>query len=96
MKWTMEIHLNARQCDDLDAPHGSIAYLKSYDVDAYAGIGTAELTWDIDQALLWDSPGELLETWRTRSSVRPTRGDGRPNRPLTSYTISPIQVPGRQ
>jgi len=92
MKWTLQLFLNAVQASNVDLPTGSIAYLKAYDIDAFGGIGMAELTTNVEDAITWDSPGEAIEAWRARSTVRPTRGDGKPNRPLTSYTASPIRV----
>ena len=96
MRWTLEIYLNEVQASNVGLKAMDVAYLKAYDVDAYGGIGNAELTLNIEEAITWDSPGEAIEAWRTRSTVRPTRGDGQPNRPLTSYTVSPIRVEARQ
>lgn len=67
----------------LDKP----TYLKSFDVDAHRGRGSAELTEDRSEALKFGDLAAMLEAWRTQSTVRPIREDGKPNRPLTAYTI---------
>lgn len=69
-------------------------YLQSFDVDAHDGMGTAEWTADIDRAMKFDTMVEAVEVWRTQSRVRPLRGDGRPNRPLTAFSVEPREVAG--
>ncbi len=63
-------------------PTGS--WLKSYDPDAYDGRGSATWTFDTEAA---------MACWRTVSTVRPTRPDGQPNRPLTAATIECVELP---
>jgi hypothetical protein len=66
--------------------HGS--FLKSYDVDAKEGFGTAEWTLDPKEALRFEDQIQAFEVWQTQSNVAPWRKhDGKPNRPLTAYTI---------
>lgn len=67
------------------APIGQ--YLKSYDPNAHDGRGTAEWTADIDAAMVFSDPTSLLKYWKQVSRVRPVRPDGKPNRPLTAFTI---------
>lgn len=62
-------------------------YLKAYDVNAFSGRGSAELTENRDEALRFADFAAMMEAWRTQSSFRPIREDGKPNRPLTAYTI---------
>jgi len=64
-------------------------YLLSIDVDFAGGIGLARLTRNPDDALVFPDLASLMETWKARSTVRPWRLDGKPNRPLTAYTIEP-------
>lgn len=90
--WTLELHLNERQCDHLGLPTGTVAYLRAFDVDAYDGLGEAEITLALHQALRWRTPREALDAWQKQSTVRPYRGDGKPNKPLSAYTVSPIEV----
>jgi hypothetical protein len=62
-------------------------YLKSFDPDAYDGIGKVVLTPHEAEALTLGSAAEAMELWRKQSTVRPLRDDGRPNRPLSAFTI---------
>jgi hypothetical protein len=40
-----------------------------------------------ESAIKFKSLHELTETWRMTDPRNPTRPDGRPNRPLTAFTI---------
>jgi len=64
-------------------------YLVDFDVDAEQGLGTATFTLDRAKARGFADVSDVLATWKLQSTVRPLRGDGRPNRPLTTFTISP-------
>jgi hypothetical protein len=70
-------------------------YLVEYEVPAmdfqgnYHG-GKLITTADISKARRFQSAAEALELWRTECGVRP---DGKPNRPLTAYTIEVSHVP---
>lgn len=68
-------------------------YLASYDPDACEGRGDIKVTRDIGLARRFADAREVLEEWRRQSTVQPLRSDGKPNRPLTAYTIQPKQVP---
>lgn len=64
------------------------AYLESYDVDAKEGFGEAHWTVMPGKAMVFESMEEAYAAWRSQSKVRPKRfHDGKPNRPLTCYTI---------
>jgi len=67
------------------APIGQ--YLKSYDPNAHGGRGTAEWTVDIAKAMVFPNPTALLRFWKQISKVQPIRPDGKPNRPLTAFSI---------
>lgn len=54
--------------------------------------GLAEWTSDPAQALTFDSMAALLVTYQCRSVVVPTRPDGKPNRPLTGYTVEVVTL----
>lgn len=69
------------------------AWVKSYDPDAFDGRGDAAFTSDPDEALRFEHAGEALEFWKQTSVVRPVRPDGRPNRPLTAFTVGVQQIP---
>lgn len=73
-------------------PHAG-QWLQSFDVDAFGGQGYAKYTSDPARALAFKDKGEVFEYWKTQSAVRPLRPDGKPNRPLTSLTISIEELP---
>jgi hypothetical protein len=87
MTWRMRIIGVAGE----DTYPGAV-YLEAYDVDAFGGRGHSALTTDPAKALTWASPSDVVEAWREQSTVRPQRPDGKPNRPLTAYTMSPELV----
>jgi hypothetical protein len=57
------------------------------DTDAW-GRGTLLVTDNQNEALTFASTGEAWEYWKQQSKRVPTRPDGKPNRPLTAYTVS--------
>lgn len=63
------------------------AWLASYDPDAHDGQGLATWTTDQAEAMRFESAAAAFACWRSTSTVRPIRDDGRPNRPLTSASI---------
>lgn len=65
---------------------GAELYLKSYDLDGRDGMGSVTITAAVDEAQVFPLGG-ALEAWRSTSTLRPSRADGKPNRPLTAYTI---------
>lgn len=62
-------------------------WLASADVNARGGRGSMVTTLVRSEALTFPSQREAFEFWRQRSTRRPLRPDGRPNRPLTAFTI---------
>jgi hypothetical protein len=62
-------------------------WLKSFDPDAHAGRGDAVFTDRIEHALKFASKVDAMAFWNTQSKVRPLRPDGRPNKPLTAFTV---------
>jgi len=63
-------------------------YLLSYDPDAADGRGVATFTDDKSKAMKFKDFVEAWELWRKQSALRPTRPDGKPNRPLTAFTVT--------
>ena len=63
------------------------SYLVAYDPDAYDGRGTATFTFDVGEAKQFHDAGGVLAEWRRISTLRPKRADGKPNRPLTVWTV---------
>jgi hypothetical protein len=64
-------------------------YLEGYDADANDGGGDAAWTADPDKAMRFANATDVLMFWRQQSKVKPRREDGRPNRPLTAWTVEP-------
>jgi hypothetical protein len=65
-------------------------YLQSYDPDAMNGLGQATFTRSPEDARGFHSPEAAATEWKRTSSVRPTREDGNPNRPLTAYSVEVV------
>lgn len=58
-------------------------FLKAYDPEAE----TWEWTPLTEAALHFTDAGAALSCWKQVSRVRPVRRDGKPNRPLTQFTV---------
>jgi len=63
-------------------------WLAQFDPDAMDGYGFARWSDQVGDALSFATPPEAFALYRSQSTVRPLRDDGRPNRPLTAYTIT--------
>lgn len=74
-----------------DVPAG--AFLKSYDPDAHGGIGDATWTLDPTRAMVFPDTAAAIRCYQSVSVLRPTRPDGRKNRPLTAATIVVVNLP---
>jgi hypothetical protein len=74
---------------DLDAG----AWLASYDLNAHDGFGEAKATSDPAEALRFADAGAVFAAWKEQSTVRPLRDDGKPNRPLSAFTITAKALP---
>lgn len=62
-------------------------WLRSYDPDGVDGRGRFWFTKDPALAKQFADAAGALACYGQVSIVRPVRGDGRPNRPLTAFTI---------
>jgi hypothetical protein len=62
-------------------------YVKSYTPDGNEGAGDLELTRHRGQAKRYASKAEAMDDWKRVSSTHPTRSDGRPNRPMSAFTV---------
>jgi len=67
-------------------------YLARYDPEAFAGGGDAEFTTDPSRALRFAGMREALECTRAVPRACPMRADGKPNRPLTMFTLQYVHV----
>lgn len=63
-------------------------FLERFDPEYDHGLGRIWTTPDPDKAMRFTSLAEALTTWKTQSTVRPLRADGKPNRPLTAVTVT--------
>jgi hypothetical protein len=68
------------------------AYLEWSDPDANRGMGEERWTNDLAKAKRFADFTEAMECWRAQSTVRPLRPDGKPNRPLTAYSVTPERI----
>jgi hypothetical protein len=67
-------------------------YLSAFNVDGARGRGLIRTTSDVGWALRFPSFAAVMELWQRQSTVRPLRDDGKPNRPLTAWTIEPRRI----
>jgi hypothetical protein len=68
-------------------------YLEWSDPDARGGLGDDGWTDDVDKAKRFASFTAAMECWKAQSAVHPIRwSDGKPNRPLTAYSVTVEQV----
>jgi hypothetical protein len=70
-----------------DAPEAG-KYLRFFDPDLHGGRGLITTTSDIGKARRFADAAEALLCWRQQSRRVPYRPDGKPNRPLTAFTVS--------
>ena len=63
-------------------------FVKWCDVNAKDGMGMMESTPFEHLAISFETQGEAIKYVCRQSEVRPLRDDGRPNRPLTAFTVS--------
>lgn len=69
-------------------------YLASFDPDAHNGRGEIKTTREIAFALIFHDETDAFEFWKQQPSARPLRPDGKPNRPLTAYSVEFVKVRG--
>ena len=68
-------------------PHAG-QFVESFNHEAVNGRGYGCFTKDIRLAMQFATMGEAIAFWRRVPKNRPTRPDGKPNRPLTALTIT--------
>jgi hypothetical protein len=64
-----------------------LGYLKAFDPEAHAGLGEARFTDNKAEALRFKDAPAAFSCWTLVPKSRPERSDGKPNKPLTAYTI---------
>jgi hypothetical protein len=67
-------------------------YLRSYDPDGENGRGYVRMTDQLDKAKRFPDLAAVFEEWKRQSTTVPFRDDGKPNRPLTAYTMEPVEI----
>lgn len=72
-------------------------YLMSFDHEAENGRGFGVYTSDPEKAMRFESAVAAMEFWNKVPACKPTRPDGRPNKPLTASTmqITRLQPEGK-
>lgn len=63
-------------------------WVREYSPDGEGGRGRIRFTTERASAKRFASLQAALEEWRTVSKTHPIRPDGKPNRPLTAYTMT--------
>lgn len=66
-------------------------YLYRYDPEYANGAGDAVTTDDPTKAARFANAGDAFECWRSVPRSLPQRPDGKPNRPLTAFTIEVVE-----
>jgi hypothetical protein len=67
-------------------------YLEWSDPNARHGFGDDRWTDDVTKAQRFPSFEAAMACWTTQSTKRPFRDDGKPNRPLTAYSVTVEKV----
>lgn len=68
-------------------------YLEWSDPNAKFGMGDERWTPDLAKAQRFPTRDAAMECWRAQSTLVPRRSDGKPNRPMTAYSITVEEVP---
>lgn len=80
------VGMSGIQINSTQVPYGQ--YLKAFDPDFKRGVGIADWTHDRTKAKRFPDAAAALAEWKRPSKVMPIRSDGKPNRPLTAYSIT--------
>lgn len=68
-------------------------FLKSYDPEANKGMGRDEWTPDPTEAMRFESAVDAHRLWTAVPKSHPVRKwDGKPNRPLTAYSVTIMAI----
>lgn len=67
-------------------------YLEWSDPDANNGMGAERWTPELSKAKRFASFMDAMNCWKAQSTIRPYRDDGRPNLPMTAYSIEPQKI----
>jgi hypothetical protein len=86
---------HTRHMVDLIQGRVRMRYLKSFDPEAFDGRGQVIMTDNLREALRFRTIEEVMALWNTQSATVPYRHDGKPNKPLTAFSVSPREVEPR-
>jgi hypothetical protein len=67
-------------------------YLMCFDFEGEGGRGVGLWTADQGEAMTFETAADAMLFWRTQSKTVPLRADGKPNRPLTAFTVEVARV----
>jgi len=62
-------------------------YVKSVDIQSIPDLHWLQLTPDLSEAQVWADAGAALLNYKEILRNDPVRVDGKPNRPLTAFTV---------
>lgn len=74
-----------------EIPEG--AYVSEFDPDTLDGRGHVGWTTDPAKAMRFADIGAAMTAWRMPSTTHPLRDDGKPNRPMTAFTVMAEAAP---
>jgi hypothetical protein len=77
--------------DRLECPFTD-QFLMQFDFEADNGRGFGVFTPDVAKAKRFATTAEAMRFWNTRSKTRPTRPDGKPNKPFSATTCEVIDT----
>lgn len=92
MATTLMVILSDRQARFFGYPPNSEVYVEAYDIELPWPEGIT-FTTDIRRAVSWPDPPAAIQAWRAQSRTTPLRDDGKPNRPLTAFTVTIEEMP---
>lgn len=67
-------------------------YICDFDAEQHDGRSAFRTTRALHEAAIFVNEAAAIGFYRTQSRVRPLRDDGRPNRPLTAFTVEIVSV----
>ena len=73
------------------SPHDG-RYVAEYTPDGHKGVGRLLSTADILEAKRYADAVEAMGAWKAVSNTHPIRLDGKPNRPLSAYTVEVLNL----
>jgi hypothetical protein len=85
---TMTLLQILQRADGLPSGVDGQGYVKHYDPSGNEGRGDLVLTRHRGQAKRYPSKAAAMDEWKRVSATHPTRPDGKPNRPLSAFSVA--------